>query len=402
MKKRILMLSIILTLLAGCGSQHELNEMSIIVGVGIDLLGKDNYQITLQIVNPSAIFTAGGNSSGQKVVPIINVVGTGSTVVDALQKATTKISRPNFYAHLSMIVIGQALAEKGILEVLDTFERDAEVRQNTPILVAKNERAFDVLNTLTTLTSIPVVSLIGKIRNAHDLFGETANVELYQLIKSFEDGNTAAIVGGATAPKDNNFASTKENIDQASPLTSEVEGIAVFNREGKLAYWIDNGNARSTLILRNELKETILSHKCSENKHFSIKISYSKSKVNAIRKNGKVILQVNTYMEGNVDSNACPKITLSTDEDYEKMEKIMEKKIKQNLNDLIKETQSHETDFLNFSTSLRKSNPEYWKKERDHWGEIYKNAAVDVKVEMKINNSGLTRNHINVKEANRD
>ncbi|WP_158598288.1 Ger(x)C family spore germination protein [Falsibacillus albus] len=398
MKKFLISFLICSIILSGCGSQHEINEMSIIIGVGIDMVDDSTYQLTLQIVNPSAIVAGGNTTSGPKAVPIINVVGKGQTVVDALQSATTKVSRPNFYAHLSLIVIGQALAEKGILEVLDTFERDSQVRQNTPVLIARNEMAFDVLNTLTALTNIPVVSLIGKIRNVQNLFGETVDIKLYELISSFEDEKTVPILSGATAPKDDPFAGSQSNIEQSSPLTSKVNGIAVFHKNGKLNYWIDDELARTTLLLRNDLKETIYSEKCGKNKHISLNVSYSKSDSSVKFFGKKPLLSVNAYLEGNIDSNGCSDITLSKDEDYKKIEQKVSKDIKNNIKQLLNVTEKHQSDFLGFGQSIRIHNPKEWKKIKSSWPETYSKADMKVKVEFHINNSGSTRNHMKVDE----
>jgi spore germination protein KC len=87
----------------GCWSRHELNDLAIAVGIGIDKIG-DRYQISAQVVLPSQI---AGSKGGSPQAPVNLYKATGSTVYEALRKITTISPRKIYISHLRILVLGE-------------------------------------------------------------------------------------------------------------------------------------------------------------------------------------------------------------------------------------------------------------------------------------------------------
>ncbi len=106
--KMILLLLILTLLLSGCWSKRELNELAIVVALGIDKID-DEYEISIQVVDPSEI-SSKQPSSGRS--PVVTYHAKGKSVFEAIRRMTTLTPRKPYFSHLQIVVIGQKLAEE--------------------------------------------------------------------------------------------------------------------------------------------------------------------------------------------------------------------------------------------------------------------------------------------------
>ena len=112
MQKKIhwtVLLFFTLSVLTGCWSKRELNELAICVGLGIDK-AEDGYYVTVQIINPGEL--SGKNRSGRSEVITSRVKG--ETIFEALRKLSTVSPRKIYMSHLHQVVFGEELAREGI------------------------------------------------------------------------------------------------------------------------------------------------------------------------------------------------------------------------------------------------------------------------------------------------
>lgn len=95
MKRKIAILFIFISmasLLSGCWNRRELNELGIVLGLGIDK-ADDEYLVTLQVVNPGEVASKTG--SGQRT-PIVVFQEKGENLFEAIRRVTTN-SRENVF-----------------------------------------------------------------------------------------------------------------------------------------------------------------------------------------------------------------------------------------------------------------------------------------------------------------
>ncbi|WP_233476129.1 Ger(x)C family spore germination protein [Paenibacillus sonchi] len=168
----VLVLFVLLSVnLAGCWNSRELNELAIVSGIGIDRV-KDTgkLRVTFQVVNPSSTTTTQGASTNQSPISIYTV--NDRTVFGALRRASKQATRQLFFAHAQLLVIGESLAEGGMNEVFDIFERSHELRLNTTVLVSRDTDAESILKVLLPQESVPSVGLGKKAENTSRVWGK--------------------------------------------------------------------------------------------------------------------------------------------------------------------------------------------------------------------------------------
>ncbi|EXX88878.1 spore gernimation protein [Paenibacillus darwinianus] len=153
--------------LAGCWDRREIEERTSVVAVAIDAVPDrpDMIRLSVQIPIPLKIAGStgtGGSSGGDSPVKVLS--SDGITVLDAIRKLQTQLNQELFYGHTRVIAIGEAVARKGLNEVLDPFRRNPQIRRLLwPIIVEGEGR--QLLEANPGLEQIPTVYIMSLVEN---------------------------------------------------------------------------------------------------------------------------------------------------------------------------------------------------------------------------------------------
>src|SRR5687768_2804645 len=101
---------VLLVLLAGCGKQ-ELNQMALVMAVGLDKDKSGTYRVTAQIVRPADARGSTGAPSGGTGEPVWTASAEGRSIFEAIRNLSRFSSRRVFWAHNKVIVVGEELAK---------------------------------------------------------------------------------------------------------------------------------------------------------------------------------------------------------------------------------------------------------------------------------------------------
>ncbi|HEX3030425.1 MAG TPA: Ger(x)C family spore germination C-terminal domain-containing protein [Clostridia bacterium] len=147
-KRLFFIISIYLTVffsLSGCWNSRELNELSIVTGIGIDKAEiPGNILVTAQIVKPADIKKSSKDGGGSDTA-FWNIKSSSKTVFDAIREFTHETSNKLYVAHTQVIILGRDIAPDGVQKYLDFFMRSHETRPTTIILVS-DSTACEVLD----------------------------------------------------------------------------------------------------------------------------------------------------------------------------------------------------------------------------------------------------------------
>ena len=126
-----------LFMVAGCASTRELNELVIVMGVGMDVDNETpgNMILIAEIVLPGKISSSdkGGSSSD---TPYSNMDSSAANTFEAIREFTHMVSGKLYTAHAEIFVIGREMAERGISPNMDFFVRAKETRPTSKIVVS--------------------------------------------------------------------------------------------------------------------------------------------------------------------------------------------------------------------------------------------------------------------------
>ncbi|UAL54379.1 Ger(x)C family spore germination protein [Metabacillus dongyingensis] len=382
--KKIYTMLLCMMLLTGCSNYRELNELGLIIAMGIDHSQENNngYRVTYQVVNPSQ-FSSTGDANG---IPVINYSVEAKSIYEAYRLATTIIPRENNISHLSLIVIGEEVARDGLNLLFDAFERGENARTYMPVFIARGSSAEDILGVIEPIESNPTKSIISTSENNQKMYGVAKVMPVYEVISALSSEGTNLLLTGIKLNKELKSRNQTENLQDIEPSIIEINGLAIFNKD-KLMNWYDREMARTAHLILSEVDSTSFPISCDGNKHITFTAKGIKSTIKTVIKPSPA-LQVNVTINGEIGETNC-NIDISKTKVLKKLESDLEKEVINQIKQTIQFAQEAESDVFGFGNKLSKENPEYWKKHKKEWDKIFANAGVDVHVNTSIYNSGM-------------
>lgn len=384
---RCLLLILVITLLPGCWNSRELNDLAIVSAIGIDQSSEDGkYQVTFQVVNPSATATNEGASTGQP--PITIYTSTDETLFGALRKTSKKASRQLFFAHTQLIIVGENVAKSGIQPLFDIFERSHELRLNSIVLISRETNASSILKVLLPIENLPSLGMVKKTRNTAAVWGENSETSIYDLIHS-ATGESELTISGVKLAGDVEEGKKNSNLEQTDPKTAVVmSGLAIF-KEGKLIDWLDGVQARGALRAQDRLKQTNQNvHLDGDDGAIAINIVYSKTKIRIEMRRGKPVIHL-TIQEKGIINETKSEVDLSSRASITALEKQMGKSCKEEVQSALQYAQERQTDIFRFGDELKRVQPDVWAKVKADWSTLFAEAELDIQVESFIRSTGM-------------
>jgi spore germination protein KC len=387
---RILLFILLIICLSGCWDSAELQDLSIVSGIGIDK-GEDNvenrYRATVQIIDPTQI--AGGQQGGKvQSSPVTTMSATGSTLKEALRKISHKAPSELFFPHVQVMLIGEELAKEGILDLFDAFERDPHFRVLFPILIVRDHTAEDALKVTTSLKTIPSSKIVESLESSKEIWGEYPVSRADQVIAKLKEGNLG--IAGIQINGDVEKGNKTTNMQQISQDTKiELKGLALM-KDGKIKKWLENNRARGVMWITNELKRTVMSLDCPKKKDaIAIEIARANSDIKIEINNDKPVINLTINTEGSISETQCS-LELNKNKTINELNKQLSIEIKEEVMSTLKSAQEEKSDIIGFGDYINIEDKQYWKKIEKKWEEeIFPETEINVHVHAAIRRTGM-------------
>lgn len=370
------------SLLTGCWSKKELNELAIATSLGIDKT-EDGYLVSVQILNPGEL--AGKSSTGR--TEVVRFMKTGETIFEALRKLSMDAPRKIYVAHLREVVFGEEIAKEGIGKALDFISRDHEMRTDFFITVAKGSSASDILNVQTALAKVPADKLFYALENSEKNYAPTKAVKLDELINSIVSTGKEPVLTGIYEYGDPEYGSSFDNVTNVSPETGlRIDFLGVFKKD-KLIGWLNEKESKGFNYITDNIESTVVNVPVEEGQ-VSIDTIRSQTKVKGEIKKGKPKITISITSEGNI-SGVESKIDLSKPEKIDVLNEKYKNDIKEQVEAAIKKVQEdYKSDIFGFGEAIHRADPKAWKRLEKNWDEEFANLDVTVNVKAEIRRLG--------------
>jgi spore germination protein KC len=392
MKNRVftaMLLIIFASILSGCWSRKELNQLGIAAALGIDKID-GNYLLTAQVINVDEI---GQERTGQRV-PVVTYGATGRTLFEALRRITLKSPKKIYIAHVRVVIISEALAREGIGDILDFLSRDHEFRTDFYILIAKDTTAEEVLTTLTVATDIPADKIFSGLETSEGAWAATHAVHLDDLISNMTAKGISPVLTGILLIGNSRIGKNIENRTYTNhPALLKIGTLAAF-KNGKLVGWLSEEESMGFNAIMGNIKSSVTTFTDSEGGMITVEVLRTKSTIKAYMVNGKPKIVAEIRGEGNV-GEVHADIDLAKTETISEIEKLWSETVEKRMKKVVKTAQRDlESDILGFGEAIHRQQPKVWKKLKNDWDTEFKNLEVEVRAISKIKGLGTTTNPI--------
>lgn len=320
MKKTIFILLALLFLTSGCYDYTELNDMAIVSGISVDYLD-DKFQVAYEILNT---VNPEDNPEASKVYI---TEGSGTSLSEAFSDASLEIAKVPYLAHLKTLVISEEVARNHVKEIIDFLIRDNHIRNIFYLVVAKDTSAYEVINNTDTnnpVASTAIAKLIDSLLFANNI---AANLNYEKFVTNIID------------PRKDTYASSIEiqnGILKLGPL-------AIFKEYNMQAFLTEDESATFN-VMNGDSKEIHFKVNCpNEEENYIVLTTFNNPKSGIEIEENKV--KIKAEVEMRVVENHC-KIDFKKVETYESIQKKVEEKLKQDMEDVVKQSIKYDSDIL--------------------------------------------------------
>jgi spore germination protein KC len=363
-----------LLLMTGCWDRTEINDIAFVMGTSMDL-GKDGKILgSVQIAIPPAGQSGLGGSTKEKFF-ILSAEGKNSSEV--IGKLQERLSRRLFYAHRSVIFIGEALARHGVKNVLDHFSRDPRSRLRTFIMVARGREGRELLN-----VRYPFEQASAEAVREMEVAGTGVGVTMRDLyIVTSSEGISPVM--GAIAP-----AIPSKGMDNSKNKIVRLAGTAVF-KDFKLVGYLSSNETRALLWITGKLRTGRITANVGKSGNVGMVLTDTRRIITPELKKGRIEMKVRLEGNGSVFENNTP-LDIGQPLNLKVVQKALEETVKKEVRSLILAAQKkYKVDILGFGQMIYRENPRQWNKLKDQWDKRFPQVDVSLSVKLTIQGTGM-------------
>ncbi|WP_312099351.1 Ger(x)C family spore germination protein [Niallia sp.] len=374
-------------LLTACAGKREINDLALVMGVGIDKGSKDGtIKVTAQVSRPGDARGQTGAPTGQSGETTWNVEGEGESIFEAIRNLTAISSRRVFWAHNFIIVINEEVAKEGIGDIIDFFTRNPELRMRTLIALTP-DKASEITATITSLEVIPGEAL-SKLFRYTNISTLAPHTEIKDLLAAYLSDSTEPILA--------RISLEERKIDSLKPEEGaklkqvELSGAGVFNND-KLVGILQADELQGVILFRDKIDSGVVVVACPKEPKSEISVELNKQKfdVDPIYKNNEVSFNAKLNATVTVVEAGCP-FSVSDKELVEKLEKAVEAKLKEDINKSISKIQKeYKSDVLELGKVFQNEYPYEWKTMKKDWANIFSTAEVNLSIHANVESGSL-------------
>ena len=381
----LIFLCLVLVLTAGCWDQAELDDITVVSGLAIDKGKKHKYQLTTEFLNATALDP---DTRGAETASIIFSLE-GNTIAELAKKMNVMATRKLIYSHMRVVVMSKEIAKEGLLEFLDFFEADREIRNDFNFLVVENVPAKDVLKINYPIQHVSSLKIHEQLDTMVKEWGGDPDIRMKDFIAALLSPGRepiAAEVKVVGSPEQGKTRSNMEKIEMDALVL--LDGLAIFNGM-KYVGELPIKHTRNFLLLQDKLRRTSITMMCGDDRWMAARVTDSKTRVRARYDNDLPKFDIDIDLEGRLETIQCP-IEIVDLQAYLDMEKQFAKAFEKEIEETIRILQEDfQLDIFGFGEHMERQNYQQFKEVKDEWNQEFAKANIDVNVTLKLRRTGL-------------
>lgn len=390
-----LTITLCMLMLSGCWSRIELNELAITSATSIDRKGEE-WLVSFQVLIPSAISSGIGIMGGGGGAPV-NVYSTvGKTIREANSRSFFESPRKLYFAHNRVIVISEETARRGINPILDVYLRNTDARETVDVLVTSGS-ARKILEQMMQIQKISGDG-IREINHLESMYTSVLpEVKLFQLAMNLSSDSGSALLPEVFLSGKSDVSSLQ--VFESTTLPAKIKlGRAAVIKKDKMVGWLSRKEALGVAFLRNDIKKTLLTYACPEekNKHLTIQLGTSETKLKPSLTDGKLNVKVDIKGKAVLTQSDCTSMDLYKPEIVAELENAAEQEILRYTDAGWKASQRLKTDAVGFADMAHRKYRKQWRTWKKDWDSVFSEIEIKVAADVTLLNVGLSNQPLNV------
>ncbi|MDQ0173037.1 Ger(x)C family spore germination protein [Paenibacillus tundrae] len=377
---------VVLPLLTGCWDRQELNQLGIMLGLGIDKEG-DKIKVSAQVVVPSEISSKSGGGRG---TPVTQYQATADSMLEAIQKLTETSPRRIFMSHVRILVFGEEYArEEGIYDVMEALMREPTVRPDYYVMVARKTQASNVLDLLTPLENIPAEKLFNSLDVSAKIWSPTTTVTGDELMDTMLSPGIQPVITGVEIIGNRSKSGEKSNIESIEVSARlNTTGLSVFKKD-KLIGWLTEEESKGFNYVKGNVKTTVGHVDCPKTEGT---VTMKTLRTSTDRKvkftRGEPVMNLKVKNVSSIGSVEC-KFQIGSMTAIRELEKLSEERLVELMKNSVNSVRrKFHVDIFGFGQEIYQSNPKYFKKVEGNWDQHFEDLEVKYEANSQIRRVG--------------
>ncbi|SKC85605.1 Ger(x)C family spore germination protein [Maledivibacter halophilus] len=369
MKKanKLLILLVLTSFLTGCWDYKDINMRAIALSIGVDLADK-NIEFSGEVAKILSLSDI--QQEKTHLSNVYNVLSYGKTFEEARLDYDAKNPLQTFLGAARVVIFGENFAKEGIESYLHRIDSLYDYRK-TLLPVISRDRPKDLFEK-KIVKDISVGFLIEDILTQLEEDGEALYPYISELLSDISFGKIGYLIP---------YIGIENN-------SIKYLGLAVM-KNSKMIDVIKIENTFGILYLLSEnltLVEPFPSIN-DKNNTLSFRTKIKKRKIKTDYKNEQILINIDLSLFAELKYQYSMQPV--SNEDIKKYEKVISKKVSDNINSIIEKAQKEfQCDIFRFAKEFRGNHPKIYKK--INWEDEFPNAEININVETKIRNTTLS------------
>ncbi|TRZ39680.1 Ger(x)C family spore germination protein [Niallia circulans] len=383
-----LMLLCFIPILSGCWDRNELSKTSIVTGMAVDKGESFKYKLTIETTEAREMTALTATGQAPSTVASLE----GNSVAELVSKFNIVNATIPIYSHMRVLVISEKLAKEGMLDFMDFFDRNRQIRDDFMIVIAREGNAEDILKVNNMYKKSASLKLFTQLTTMQKDWGGAPDIKLNDYTRIYNSEGQAPVLPAVQLIGDPKKGGNIENLKSEDPEAQvKVNSLGAF-KSGKLVGYASLAEVRDLLFVQDNIKTTAITANCEEGgKKFEYRVIHSSTKIKAKEVNGIPHFYIKIKTEGILDGTTCPN-KLGNASAFEKLEASINKEMESEIKDfIIKTKEQFNADIFGFGGLLREQDYKNFKKYKDTWDDGYAKAQMHISFNSEIKRSGLRK-----------
>jgi len=343
-------------LLTSCFDPVQLNQRAIVQAAGIDLSEEGDVLLCLQLFSP------------EEDEDVHIVKASGRTLSQAARNAALAEGRQLFAGQCRTLLIGKALAQAGVSQILSAFASLPSARQSVYVALAEE----DVSGILEAQKGQALERMLEKAGES----GQAQPVRLYQFLRELSSGYESALLP-VLAEKASAFP-------EEANLT--VSGAAAFSPEGALTETFTEETARGLLWIQGGAKGAEVTVSTPAFSHAVLRVYEARASLTPEPE--ELAFHLKITCKAAAGEQTLKGEAPSASQALRELQSAGEAKIAADCRSAFARSTASGADVLHLGDLIWQRSPQRWASLRESWQERLPDASLTVEVKMEVDETG--------------
>lgn len=378
----------------------NIDNIAVVVAMGIDLNTDGTLKVCFQFTNPSSISENGSSEQSSSIIKTV----TSTSINSAINVMNSNIGKELSLSHCKLVVFSEDMAKRGIKNEIYTLINNTQIRPSTNIVISKCPAKYYISNSEPLLENL-ISKYYELFLNSSQYTGYTCNSTIGDFFDKMLCNSCTpyAILGGINLqlPNKTNDAFTTIEANAISnsgnlegKTSSENIGLAVFNK-GIMVGELNAIETLSFMCITNQINGFLITMPDPYNEENYIDVYLKptkKTKFDVSFVNGSPFIKLDCNFKGQIYSMTSESNYLKP-EVLEDVSNACNNYMKYIITEfLYKSAKEFNADIVGIGTHSLKSFLTFDEYADYNWLENYKNSFFDVNIDVNVKSASLLSN----------